>query len=59
MRQCREGKDFAKLNDFGIDNFGIKNIGCSEEGNKIKGFAVWENKIYLLKKKKEKGATNG
>ena len=54
MGQCKECKDFPKLNDLGIDNF-----HCSKKCRRILivlrrklGFAVWENKIYLLQKKK-------
>ena len=42
VRQCKECKDFPKLNDLGIDNFHYskkfrkENINCSKEGHTIK-----------------------
>ena len=59
VHQCKECKDFPKLNDLGIDNFHCskkcskENIDCSKEGHTTKVFQFERTKyIYCGKEKK-------
>ena len=59
MCQCKECKDFPKLNDLGIDNLYCRkkwrkeNIDCSKEGHTIKVLQIERAKYtYHIKEKK-------
>ena len=60
VRQCKECKDFPKLNDLGIDNFHCskkcrkENNHCSKEEHTIKFCSLREQNILITEKKRRR-----